>query len=333
MRRRSAIELGLLGVLCIGIVACDASSYELLDQTELAFVIPDSESWGSGEPCAEADCGGPVDVGSLAESSWAVVESIALVNGAAGERDTVTVELKINRSARGGSMGDSITARGWGEDIEAAQNALDAGNEVWAATQCPGLESDYLCHLIAIDSQDRFAGLGYGATLYLTTPLAEGAAAAQAESGRGYLESLILENGNRTPGASPGTQSGGPSVEGAPAVVANREPLFYCGAEVIEGLGPSSNPYEDIEVVDGASSCYHERATAGQPSEMILLMVTIEGDPIMQIRRFMPDGREILFWDTTQDDLGAMAWLMIECDSYTGPDQTDGICGNEVILD
>ncbi len=42
--------------------------------------------------------------------------------------------------------------------------------------------------------------------------------------------------------------------------MANREPLFYCGAEVVEGL-PSSNPYDDIEVVDGAIDCYHERAT------------------------------------------------------------------------
>jgi hypothetical protein len=140
-------------------------------------------------------------------------------------------------------------------------------------------------------------------------------------------------NGNRTPEATSGSRLGGPSLEGAPLVVADREPLFYCGAEVIEGLGPTSNPYEDIEVVDGASDCYHERASAGQPSELILLMVTIEGDPIMHLRRFMPDGREVLFWDTTKDAFGAMAWLMIECDSYTGPDQTDGTCGGEVVLD
>jgi hypothetical protein len=193
MKRRSAIEIGLLGVLCLLIVACESGSYELLDQTEHAYVIPGSESWGSGDPCAEADCGGPVDVGSLADSSWVVVESIALVDGSAGDRDTVTVELNIDRSARGESMGDAITVRGWGEDVEAAQNALEAGNEVWAATLCPGLESDYLCHFIAFDNQDRFAGLGYGAALYLTTPLAEGAAAAEAANGREYVEGLMLD--------------------------------------------------------------------------------------------------------------------------------------------
>lgn len=62
-------------------------------------------------------------------------------------------------------------------------------------------------------------------------------------------------------------------------------------------------------------------------------MTTIEGDPILLIKRLMPDGREILFWDTTQDSFGAMAWLMIECDSYSGPDQNEGACANEVVLD
>lgn len=193
MKKRSAVEMCLLAVLCLGIVACETGSYALLDQTELAYVIPDSESWGSGDPCAEADCGGPVDVGSFADSYWVVVESIALVDGSAGERDVVTIQLTIDRSTRDESMGEAITVRGWGEDVEAAQNALEAGNEVWAATLCPGLESDYLCHFIAFDNQDRFAGLGYGAALYLTTPLAEGAAAAEAASGREYIEGLMLD--------------------------------------------------------------------------------------------------------------------------------------------
>jgi hypothetical protein len=138
-------------------------------------------------------------------------------------------------------------------------------------------------------------------------------------------------NANRTPEASTGSQPGGPALKGAPAVVANREPLFYCGAEVVEGL-TSSNPYDDIELVDGASDCYHERATAGQPAELILVMLTIEGDPIMQIRRFMTDGTEIHFWDFTQDSFGSMEWTMFECDGYTGRDQTEGDCGTGVSL-
>ena len=138
-------------------------------------------------------------------------------------------------------------------------------------------------------------------------------------------------NANRTPEAGLGSQPGGPVLEGAPSVVANREPLFYCGAEVVEGI-TFSNPYDDIELVDGAGDCFHERATAGQPAELILVMLTVEGDPIMLIRRFMPDGTEIYFWDATQDSYGTMEWTMFECDGYTGRDQTEGYCGPGVSL-
>jgi hypothetical protein len=56
-----------------------------------------------------------------------------------------------------------------------------------------------------------------------------------------------------------GLPMGGPEIPGAPEPVATREPLPYCGAEVI-GFS-DGNPYEFIELVQGASECYRSRAT------------------------------------------------------------------------
>lgn len=121
----------------------------------------------------------------------------------------------------------------------------------------------------------------------------------------------------------------GPAIRGAPDLVANREPLPYCGAE-IGGDFPDRNPYEYIDIVAGAGECYRSRAAAGLPTEVITVAFTIEGDPNMTIRRLMADGREIIFWDATQDKFGPLAWVMIECDHYseTGSGNvkcTDGI--------
>jgi hypothetical protein len=128
-----------------------------------------------------------------------------------------------------------------------------------------------------------------------------------------------------------GLPMGGPEIPGAPEPVASREPLPYCGAEVIGFT--DRNPYEFIELVPGASECYRNRATAGQPTELITVGYTIEGDPVLTIHRLMPDGREIFFADATQDKFGAMAWVMIECDQYQEPGSGDDRCADRVELE
>ena len=107
---------------------------------------------------------------------------------------------------------------------------------------------------------------------------------------------------------------GGPVPPGAPEVVAERALLPYCGAAFVH---PSiANPFEGIDMVDDARDCYRRRAEAGLPVEMIEILSTIEGDPVLIIRRLLPDGREEQFWDLTRDALGAKAWFRYVCAGY-----------------
>jgi|GEM_PF-6599978 len=127
-----------------------------------------------------------------------------------------------------------------------------------------------------------------------------------------------------------GLPMGGPDIPGGPELVASRVPLPYCGAEV-SGFS-AGNPYEFIDIVAGAGECYRSRAAAGRPTELISVGYTIEGDPYLFIHRLMPDGREILFWDATQDKYGPMAWVMTECDHYSETGQNDDLCTDTVKL-
>ena len=104
---------------------------------------------------------------------------------------------------------------------------------------------------------------------------------------------------------------GGPVPPGAPDVVVERVPLPYCGAVLV--LPSSANPFKGIEVIDDAGDCYRRRAEAGLPVEMIEIRSTIEGDPILVIRRLLPDGREEAFSDLTRDAFGTQAWFRLVC--------------------
>jgi hypothetical protein len=106
--------------------------------------------------------------------------------------------------------------------------------------------------------------------------------------------------------------------------------LPYCGAEDIGFT--EGNLYPFIDIVAGAGECYRSRATAGQPTELITVGYTIEGDPFLNIHRLMPDGREIIFWDATEDRYGPMAWVMIECDSHSETGDGDVGCSDNVEL-
>ncbi|MDX1469527.1 MAG: hypothetical protein R3258_09305 [Acidimicrobiia bacterium] len=123
---------------------------------------------------------------------------------------------------------------------------------------------------------------------------------------------------------------GGPALPDAPAIVADREPLPYCGAEFNDFR---TNPYETVEIVDGAAECYRLHAVAGLPAELIEIGITIEGGPLMWIRRLMSDGREIMFFDATRDRFGAMAWVMIECDGYAGSPPDYDRCDDRIVLE
>jgi len=111
---------------------------------------------------------------------------------------------------------------------------------------------------------------------------------------------------------------GGPVPPGAPEDVADRVPLPYCGAA---SVFPNSgvNPFMGIEVVGEAEDCYQRRAGAGLPAEMIEIRSTTEGDPVLVIRRALPDGREETFSDMTRDAFGTQAWFRLVCSGYRPP--------------
>lgn len=111
---------------------------------------------------------------------------------------------------------------------------------------------------------------------------------------------------------------GGPVPAGAPDAVADRVPLPYCGAS-LRFPNTGVNPFPAIELVDDADACYQSRAEAGQPVEMIQIGWTGEGDPILAVRRVLPDGQEETFLDMTRDTFGTRAWFYLECSSYQPP--------------
>lgn len=133
-----------------------------------------------------------------------------------------------------------------------------------------------------------------------------------------------------TTSTGPNLISGGPVFSEAPPAVATREPLFYCGAEALDERVDDANPYPHIELRNDAGACYRERAAAGQPSEMITIGYTLEGDPFLTIRRLLPDGSEVFFWDATQDNYGPGAWVMTECERYSGAGPSDELCDFDI---
>lgn len=189
-RLRCVVGLAVATLLSAG---CGQASYEGLGQLELSYVIPNSASWGTGDPCAEADCGGPITADELSASNWIAVAGVRIVEGPDHEGQAITVEMNT-KSISTSQPSDPFVGRAWGEDVRAASDALEEGHEVWASTQCPGLEPDYICHFIAFDEAGRFAGLGYGKALYLTTPLAQMATRSNATSGRSFVESLVVDH-------------------------------------------------------------------------------------------------------------------------------------------
>lgn len=117
---------------------------------------------------------------------------------------------------------------------------------------------------------------------------------------------------------------GGPTPAGAPAAVIDRLPLPYCGAEV--GHDAAAEAFPAVTPVPGAADCYADRAAAGLPVELITIRPTTEGDPILAIRRLLPDRTEETFLDTTRDRFGTLAWFHLVCAGYLPPGSPDENC-------
>ena len=110
-----------------------------------------------------------------------------------------------------------------------------------------------------------------------------------------------------------GLPIGGPDLEGAPAAVATRVPLPYCGAD-IEVRGRNQT-LEGLEHDEEARECFTARVEAGHPAEMVQARLTIEGDWIIFVLRLLPDGSVRVYTDATRDGFGARAWFVADCRS------------------
>ena len=183
--------LGLALALFAAACSTTSSPYGQLTDLELSYVIPDSGQWAEGNPCAESDCAGAIDSSSLRAASWVVIDGISATDDGTGTEAMIEVVLSGIGPVREPAQRSEVMARAWGQDVAWALEAMAAGHELWAATDCNGLASDLVCHFVAIDDRDRFAGIGFGAALLFTTPLAREAAHGGALNGRQFLEDLI----------------------------------------------------------------------------------------------------------------------------------------------
>lgn len=190
-----------VAVLVVGIVAwwgwtvwnvAHPDPYDRLSPEAAAYVIPDSEGWGPGEWCPDGgDCGAPMTPDEMGTYRWVEVDAIRAVGGEDPEQ-TISVVIDVV------SPPDSPTAQGteelpalaWGPDLEQVQAVLDE-HEVWVGI---GPLNGYAARFVAFDGSDRFAGVGRRAEAGFTVPLASAAAEADAESGRAFLEPLMMQS-------------------------------------------------------------------------------------------------------------------------------------------
>lgn len=100
-----------------------------------------------------------------------------------------------------------------------------------------------------------------------------------------------------------------PPLPGAPAEVLERKPLPFCGEEQISVSETGHN-------VQGRQ-CFWSAYQAGLPAEFISQRRTVEGDPITELFRLLPEGGIELFIDSREDRFSTRKWLRVECSSLT----------------
>lgn len=106
---------------------------------------------------------------------------------------------------------------------------------------------------------------------------------------------------------NPLTGPSAPAVPNAPAEVANRSSLPFCGIEsTVGGAGP------DLD----ARRCFWDAYLEGLPAEFITTQSTIEGDPLTFVYRVLGQGHVEVFVDQTYDMAGpspASNWIRLDC--------------------
>lgn len=111
---------------------------------------------------------------------------------------------------------------------------------------------------------------------------------------------------------------------GAPSQVTLRDPLPACGIE--QSSGPGNTPNEIVR------RCFLEAFMAGRPAEVVIILTTIEGDPITTIYRTRPGQPIEVFVDSTRDTFGSGAWETYGCTGLheIQPGDPSGVAVTEV---
>jgi hypothetical protein len=127
------------------------------------------------------------------------------------------------------------------------------------------------------------------------TPAATGASSTGATPSSPTTGSSSPTSGAATP----------PAFAAAPAQVNLRDPLPFCGIE--QSSGPGNVPDETIR------RCFLDAFTEARPAELVIILTTIEGDPIGMIYRTRPGQPIEVFVDSTRDKFGSGAWETYGC--------------------
>jgi hypothetical protein len=100
--------------------------------------------------------------------------------------------------------------------------------------------------------------------------------------------------------------------DSAPEEFRDRDVLPACG-RVVLGQG------ERVSQVDPAAlACLRDGLTDGQGAELVVVSPTIEGDPVTDHRRVLPDGSAEVWTDMTEDEHGG-GWDHGTCATPSGP--------------
>ena len=165
-----------------------------LSSDERSYLIPDSSGWGEGNPCEDADCPGELTVETMHTYCWVEIDSTSWSADAAGTEpgDLVDGFFEVMTVLRG-TPDDVVLGQLSPSMVEPMRQAANAGHRLVLGVECADdpMKETRVFEAIAIDEEGRFAGLGFGAALLTSTPLARAAAADGAPSGESHLRAVL----------------------------------------------------------------------------------------------------------------------------------------------
>jgi hypothetical protein len=167
----------------------DDRPYGALSPEAFQHVIPESDDWGSGRLCPDGGaCSGPITIDVIERYDWFRITDLA-IEGDGPSGGSVQVRLSVGEARASGQVGEGqVEVRAWGPDVDDVEEVLLSRFEVWAGVDP---ENAYAVVFSAFDAEGRLAGVGDAAAEYLTIPVADLAAEANAASAFAFLDPLM----------------------------------------------------------------------------------------------------------------------------------------------